>query len=237
MFLRHLQSRTIRILVLLAVGGHCLSFPSALLAAEQVAANKTFNVDVDASRIFVKVGSATRLGHPHGVDGRLKSGHLTFGGGTGAEGSGELVFDMGTFTADTTEARKRTGLDGEKVSASDAKKVTDEMRGQAVLDVARHPGATFGAIVIKPIDAQAAGGSPGYYLLEGNFLLHGTERKIQLKARLEPGQKPGQSRLTGSFTIKQTDYGIKPFSALGGLAKVADELEISGDLVLSPAEK
>jgi hypothetical protein len=42
-------------------------------------------------------------------------------------------------------------------------------------------------------------------------------------------------KMAGTFTLKQTDYGIKPVSALGGLAKSADELEITGDLVLRPA--
>jgi hypothetical protein len=42
--------------------------------------------------------------------------------------------------------------------------------------------------------------------------------------------------LTGSFAIKQTAYGMKPYSSAGGLAKVADELEISGELSLSPAK-
>ena len=40
--------------------------------------------------------------------------------------------------------------------------------------------------------------------------------------------------MSGTFRLKQTNYGIKPYSAAGGLAKVADELEISGDLELKP---
>jgi hypothetical protein len=37
-------------------------------AGEKKAAN-AYQVDTKASRVFVKVGSATRLGHPHGVEG------------------------------------------------------------------------------------------------------------------------------------------------------------------------
>src|SRR4051812_32335317 len=104
-------------LVSVLVGAICLSFPSPWSAAEPAAPAKRYQVDTDHSRVFVKVGSATALGHPHGVEGRLQSGRLTPGG------DGELVFDMGTFTADTAESRKRAGLEREKVSASDAKKV------------------------------------------------------------------------------------------------------------------
>lgn len=207
------------------VNGICLSFQLATFAAEAAVQGKVYQVDTDASRVFIKVGSATHLGHPHGVEGRLKSGHLTLGG------DGELVFDMASFTADTTESRKRAGLEGEKVSASDAKKVTETMHGKEVLDVARFPTATFRMTAVTPLDRQAAG-APGMYQLEGTFALHGTEKKPPLKARLEGTARPGQMKLTGSFTIKQSDYGIKPYSTFGGVVKVSDELEIMGDLLL-----
>ena len=34
-------------------------------------------------------------------------------------------------------------------------------------------------------------------------------------------------RLTGSATVKQTDWGMKPYSALFGTLKVADEVEVT----------
>ena len=194
---------------------------------EKQAQSSTYRLDTDASRIFVKVGSATLIGHQHGVEARLKSGKLALGGG------GELVFDMGSFTADTAESRKRAGLAGEKISASDAKKVTQNMRGAEVLDVARFPTATFQITAIKAMDGQAAG-PPSLYQLEGNFTLHGTDKKLQLKAKLEGAGPQGQMKLIGSFTIKQSEYGIKPYSTFGGIVKVADELEITGDLLLIP---
>jgi polyisoprenoid-binding protein YceI len=185
-------------------------------------------VDTKASFVYVKVGIATRLGHEHGVQGNLKSGTLTLGG------EGELVFDMTSFMADTPEARKRVGLDRKKVSENEAKKVTEAMRGAEVLDVAQYPTATCRLASITPLDKQAAG-QPGMYQLEGRFTLHGTEKKLQFKANLERTDREGVLKLTGSFTIKQTDYGIKPASAAGGLARAADELTIMGDLILQPA--
>src|SRR5215475_11218389 len=83
----------------------------------------SYEVDSKASRIYVKVGTATRLGHEHGVQGGLKSGKLSLGGG------GELVFDMASFTADSPEARQRVGLGKKRVSRNEAKKVTEAMRG------------------------------------------------------------------------------------------------------------
>jgi polyisoprenoid-binding protein YceI len=203
-----------------------IAFPAG---AQEKAAPATYDVDVKASRIYIKVGTATRLGHEHGVEGNLKSGKVTLGG------EGELVFDMASLTADTAKARKRVGLEKKKVSQNEAKKVTQAMRSADVLNVEKHPTATFRASAIKPLDKQTAG-EPGAYQIEGSFSLHGTEKKLQFKGKVERADKEGQLKATGTFTIKQTDYGMKPYAAAGGLAKVADELEISGELVLKPAE-
>jgi polyisoprenoid-binding protein YceI len=207
----------------------CLHWGVATSSArpDRKAAAPSYEVDSKASRVYVKVGTATRLGHEHGVQGGVKSGKLSLGGG-------ELVFDMASFTADTAEARQRVGLGKKRVSKNEAKKVTDAMRGPDVLDVDRHPTATYRIASVTPAGKQAAG-KPGTYEVKGTFTLHGTERPLSFKAELGPADKEGRLKMTGTFTIRQTDYGIRPYSAAAGLAKVADELEISGELVLKPA--
>jgi polyisoprenoid-binding protein YceI len=205
------------------------SSPSTFEAGAQQKGTPAANyeVDVKVSRIYVRVGTATRLGHEHGVHGYLKSGRLTLGR------DGELVFDMTSFTADTADARKRVGLEKKKVSQNEAKKVTTTMLGTEVLGVAQYATATYRITSIAPLDHQAAG-EPGTYQLQGLFTLHGTERKLLIKAKLERTDNPTVLKMTGSFTLRQTDYGIEPYSTAGGLAKVADKLEISGELILNP---
>jgi len=88
----------------------------------------------------------------------------------------------------------------------------------------------------KPLDGQAVG-APGQYQLEGNLKLHGVQKKLQFRARLDGLEGRQQMRLTGSFPPKQSDYAMKPYSTLAGLVSVADELEITGDLLLVPAGK
>ena len=53
-------------------------------------------------------------------------------------------------------------------------------------------------------------------------------------ATFQRTEQPGVLRMRGSFSILQTAYGMQPFSAMGGLARVADQLQIWGDLVLVP---
>jgi polyisoprenoid-binding protein YceI len=186
-------------------------------------------VDSAASRIFVKVGSATRIGHLHGAEGRLKSGKISLGAG------GELVFDMRSFKADTQEARKKVGLEHEKTSENEAKKVNETMLSADVLDVDKFPTSTYKIIATKPAEKQEAG-APGIYELNGRFTLHGAEQPLLFKAKLERTDKEGVVKLSGSFAIKQSDYGMKPYSGAGGLARVADELEIFGELLLRPSK-
>jgi polyisoprenoid-binding protein YceI len=190
---------------------------------------KAYQVDLADSRVYVRVDSATRLGHRHGVEGKLKSGTISLGAG------GELVFDMRSFQADTQEARKKVGLGGVKMSANEAKKVNNTMLSPDVLDVEKFPTATYKIIVIKPAERQEAG-APGAYEVSGRLTLHGAEQPLPFKAKLERTDKEGVVKLGGSFVLKQTAYGMTPYSGAGGLAKVADELEISAELVLSPGK-
>jgi polyisoprenoid-binding protein YceI len=194
--------------------------------ASEAPASSNFKVDPKTSQVYVRVDSATRLGHAHGVSGRLSSGVFRFGG------AGEFVFDMTSFVADTSAARTFVGLDA-RFSQSDAQKVNDNMKGPGVLDVARYPLAKLAITSVRPLDSQATGAG-GRYQLDGRFTLHGTTHPLSFEAKAEPSKKANVLRLHGSFQISQTAFGIQPYSALGGLIRVADALTIYGDLELVP---
>jgi polyisoprenoid-binding protein YceI len=198
---------------------------SAGLAAGQ--AGGALQVDTAASRVYIKVSSATRLGHDHGVDGRLGSGAVTLGG------AGDLVFDMRTFVADRPEARSYVGLTA-SVTPSDAQKATATMLGKDVLSVAQFPTARYAIRSSAPAGGQAPG-APGSYRLEGDFTLHGVTQPLPLTAALENTDTPGVFRFRCAFTIRQSQFGMKPYSALGGLVGVSDPLQIWGELIVRPS--
>lgn len=183
------------------------------------------NVDVKLSRVYIYVGK-TGLGHEHAVVGKLESGHVQLGAKRQA---GELVFDMDSFVADTAEARKYIGLEG-TTPASRQKEVTDNMLGAAVLDVAQHPTATYTIDSALPLQGKSKDGHP-LYRLEGIFTLHGVDRPLDFDAEMIAND--GTVRLRGSFDIRQTHYGIKPFSKAFGAVGVTDELTIHGDVILA----
>jgi len=197
-----------------------------LVAYAQPLASTHYQVDISNSRVYARVDAASRLGHTHGVEGRLASGTIT------PSGVGELVFDLTTFQADTAQARQYVGLDA--TVPSDARKVTSNMLGADVLAVSRYPRAVYSVTSMRPLDGQAAGQS-GRYQVDGRFTLHGVSQPVQIMATIESADQSGALRMRGTFTIRQTAFGIQPYSALAGLARVADSLPIWGDLILYPA--
>jgi polyisoprenoid-binding protein YceI len=181
---------------------------------------KPGQIDVEKSRVFILVGKKG-LGHEHGVEGKIKSGTINL---KAEKDVGEIEFDMTSFAADTDRARKYVGLE-ESVSASTRRKVSKTMLGPDVLDVEEFPKATF--TIESALHKKTKQGRP-VVELKGEFTLHGKTRPLTLQA--EPSQKEGHWNLRGDFTIRQTDFGITPYSAALGTIGVADQLKIFGDL-------
>lgn len=179
------------------------------------------DVDVASSRVYIHVGKSGLLGHEHAVEGKLTSGHIRFGA---AQNAGRLLFDTRSFRADTTAARRYLHLDG-NTDVSTRKKVDKNMLGAAVLNTRRYPTATFAIESALPLGKKSRRGNP-LYQLNGKFTLHGKTRPLQIVA--ETVNQRGTTLVVGRFRIKQTDFGITPFSKALGSIGVADELSIHG---------
>lgn len=189
------------------------------------AGESSWTVDVAASRIYVFVDKGSLIGHSHAIVGRLAGGELMLGR---REQAGRLVFDMRSMLADTPEARTALKLDGD-VDASTRNQTTANMLGPDVLDVARHPIATFAIQSALPV-GQAAAGQPMSYRLDGTFTLRGAARPLAVTVTFEPRAEDAVMR--GRFTLTQTDFGIHPYAKLGGIISIADALQVYGGLRL-----
>jgi polyisoprenoid-binding protein YceI len=64
--------------------------------------------------------------------------------------------------------------------------------------------------------------------LNGELTLHGVNRAQPVSARVTI--KDETLRATGDFSIRQSDYEIRPVSAAGGTVKLKDELKLSFDI-------
>ena len=75
-----------------------------------------------------------------------------------------------------------------------------------------------------PIEFRSTRYAPGDPIrVEGELELRGERRPIAFEL------VPGADGLVGTATVRQTDWGMKPYSALFGTLKVADEVEVAVD--------
>lgn len=210
------------VVTLFAVGGRDLHTAASAddEPSEQLSPG---DIDIELSRVYVFVGKK-RLGHEHGMECMLQEGRIRV---DSPDDPGVIVFDMTSFAADTDAAREYLELEG--VTDEDEQgDVTSTMTGSKVLDVDEYPTATFEISSIEKLDEETEDGHP-LYAFAGELTLHGETNDIEFQAATTE-QKDGRVRLQGDFEIKQSDYGIKPYSAFFGAVAVTDELKIYGDL-------
>jgi polyisoprenoid-binding protein YceI len=98
---------------------------------------------------------------------------------------------------------------------ADRAEIVKNLRGK-VLQTAVHPTITFRSTSVE--------GAPESFTVEGDLTIVGVTRPVTVR-----GQVSGD-RLTGSATVVQSRWGIKPYSALFGQLRVADPVEIAFDL-------
>jgi hypothetical protein len=173
------------------------------------------------TRIYVHVFK-TGMGHEHAVVGRVRDGVIHLGA---AQNAGRVVADLTSFAADLEYARKLLGLPGES-DADTQKKVNANMLGREVLDVLHFPTATGDITSARLLPQPSANGLP-QYLLEGELTLHGVTKKMSVVA--EALEQNGWVRLRGHVSLKQSDFGMQPYTAMLGAIGVADQLELYGE--------
>jgi len=142
--------------------------------------------------------------------------------------SAEVELDPGDLTrssvSTTVDASSLEVLEGRGGAIPLSEKDRADIRkniAQKVLQVDRHPQITF-----RSTGVEAA--SPDRLTLAGELTLAGTTRPVRLELQREAGEDA--DRLSGRVTITQTDWGIKPFSAMLGALKVSNDVEVEIDV-------
>lgn len=112
----------------------------------------------------------------------------------------------------------------DQVSDKDRREI-ERLAAEEVLEVSRFPHITYDCSSVS-----AAKTDPGQYTatLNGRLMLHGVTRIQPVEARVN--LLGSMLRASGELGLKQSDYGIKLVSALGGALKVKDEVKLTFDL-------
>jgi polyisoprenoid-binding protein YceI len=193
-----------------------LAAPAAAVAAAPAAtpapAAAPLQIDSAASLIAVTVrrgGVLARLGHDHVVAARTITGTVT-----PADQRAQFQFRLDQLTVDEPALRAIAGLD--KQPSQDAIDGTRTNMLTRVLDADRYP----------LVQVQVTGAGP---LLRAAITLHGVTREYDIPVVID--QHEGSLTVTGTVNLKQTDFGLVPFSVMGGAMAVQDQLELRFTLV------
>jgi len=141
--------------------------------------------------------------------------------------SGEVRFTPGTFEHASMEIRiNADSLSlATEVKEKDRQDLERTMRDE-VLETAKYPEVVFQSNNIA-VSKLTQGRSRARVI--GERTLHGVTRKNSwVSAEATVGEN--SLRAQGNFSLKQTDFGIKPYSAAGGTIKLKNELKFSFDI-------
>jgi polyisoprenoid-binding protein YceI len=175
-----------------------------------------FIIDPKASRFTVQAfasGILSAMGHNPKIGIRTFSGEVDF--------NAEKI-EGGTFRLTVQSASLAVQDD---ISDKDRREIERLMK-EDVLEVARYPEIRY---VAPTIAVSRVDGSLYSATLNGNLSLHGVTRGQPITVRIASFGEV--LRTSGEFTLRQSDYQIKPVSVAGGALKLKDEVKFSFEMV------
>jgi polyisoprenoid-binding protein YceI len=177
-----------------------------------------FMVDPEASEIRLLVyrtGPLARFGHNHVTTGRVR-GEIRAGVGAVASGF-RLEVPVESFVVDPPAARVEEGDEFATEVSEQARQGTREnMLGKDVLDAASHP--------LIQIDSLALVGPRWNPTVLARVTLHGATRDVRFPAAVI--QQEDLLTVVANLRVRQSDFGVTPFTTLGAGLQVRDIIDI-----------
>jgi hypothetical protein len=194
-----------------APAGAPADFPEAYYRDALARGEPVLRVDPAGSLVVIEVrrsGSLARLGHDHVVASHEVGGYLA-----PEEGRADLYVALGRLAVDEPALRAEAGFESQP-SASDIEGTRANML-EKVLEARKFP---FALIRARGVANQ------GEAKLDIEITLHGVTRRLEAPARI--GVDAGGMSVTGTLSFDQTDFGLTPYSLLGGAIAVRNRLDL-----------
>ncbi|MFJ2032923.1 YceI family protein [Streptosporangium sp. NPDC087985] len=178
----------------------------------------SYTLGPESGRLLVKTtrtGLGAKAGHDLTIEVTRWRGNATLDIANPANSSVTVEIDTESF-----EVREGTG--GVKpLTDSDRREIKKNIQ-EKILHSDRYPTITF--------RSTRADGTPESFRVEGDLTLVGVTRPVTVQGLLT------EDRVRGSATIVQTQWGIRPYSALFGALKLSDGVEVQFDAGLAPEQ-
>jgi polyisoprenoid-binding protein YceI len=184
----------------------------------------TYELGPGAGRVLVKTGReglAARAGHDLTMEITQWSARVTV---PDADGGGIAAATL-TAELDLGSLAVREGTGGAKpLSDRDRRDIQGQVR--KILGDGAKASFTSSKVVPSSSGSPAAGGSANG-AIEGTLTLHGTSRPARLQV-----VSPAQGRYRGNVTVRQTDFGITPYSGFFGTLKLKNEVMVEFEVTI-----
>lgn len=189
------------------------------------AGGKVFTLDAKTSTVRIyafRGGRAGKVGHNHVLSAPQFTGFVYLPSSETSSARFDLEFRLDQLEIDNPEHRSRLGSAFSSVLTTAAIEGTrDHMLGDDNLQADRFP-------FIRVHSLQISGEGPKF-AAKVQVEMHGQKREMWVPLSVE--SLPDRLSVTGSFVLRQTDFGAQPYSVLGGLLAVQDEVVIEFELV------
>jgi hypothetical protein len=178
----------------------------------------TYELGPADGQVLVRTGReglAARAGHDLAIEITRWSVRATVPGA----GSGGVAAATLTAELDLTSLAVRQGTGGAKpLTDRDRRDIQNTAR--KILGQAAEASFASSRVIPSPADSGAPAG-----VIEGALTLRGTSRPLRLQVT-----SPGPGHFRGSATVRQTDFGITPYSGFLGALKLRDEVTVEFDI-------
>lgn len=205
------------------------TFPEQAYQPGDDDADRIYRVDAAESRVRVLVyrgGTLAAAGHNHVVvPGTLRGAvRLPPDGIEGAHV--DIAVPLADLEVDPAQARQAVGGSfGGEVDEEARRGTRENMLGADVLDADRYP--------MLGLRVRETAGELPRPVLRVQVFLHGWQRTVTVPAVV--GVTGDRLRASGRFAIRQSWFGVEPFSALGGALRVQDWLVVEFDVAATRA--
>jgi hypothetical protein len=221
--------------VLGAILSGCVTRQAAPPAARPLPSplvGRPFDVSTAQSELIVLVyraGALAALGHNHVVSCRCLTGTIYVPRDPARAGF-DLRFGVAQLTVDDPALRAAEhGADFPPDVTQSARQGTrHNMLGAALLNAARYPEIVLRSAGLRPSPDGKPGDMIAQVLVQLDAEWHSVAVPLHYEIRNE------EIVASGGFSLKQTDLGLTPFSALGGGLTVRDGMSIRLRLVARP---
>jgi hypothetical protein len=186
-------------------------------AALQVS-NKVYKIDATQSIATIDVyksGTLAKLGHDHVIASHDIYGYILK---RNNEQQADIVIPLERLVVDETLLRAQAGFT--TIPTADDIQSTRIHMLESVLETKQYPFAQLHVNKLINQDAKI--------FAQTQITLHGIKKTIEVPVTIKDGTN---LTVQGRFTLKQSDFGITPYSVMGGLLQVKDQIILQFTLV------